>query len=46
MKLASDNRQLLEDNNRLFSDNKKIIVDLSKLQQHGELLFRDNCKVR
>ena len=45
MKLASDNRQLLEDNNRLFSDNKKIIVDLSKLQQHGELLFRDNCKV-
>jgi len=46
MKLASDNRQLLEDNNRLFSDNKKIIVDLSKLQQNGELLFRDNCKVR
>eukprot|EP00802_Teleaulax_amphioxeia_P013136 Tamp_13184.p1 GENE.Tamp_13184~~Tamp_13184.p1 ORF type:complete len:349 (+),score=88.75 Tamp_13184:623-1669(+) len=45
MKLASDNRQLLEDNNRFFSDNKKIIVDLSKLQQHGELLFRDNCKL-
>lgn len=45
MKLASDNRQLLEDNNQLFADNKKIISDLSKLQEHGELLFRDNCKL-
>ena len=45
MKLASDNRQLLDDNNRLFADNKKIITDLSKLQEHGDTLFQDNCKL-
>jgi ABC-type transporter Mla subunit MlaD len=45
MKLASDNRQLLEDNNRLFADNKKIIADLNKLQEHGDTLYQENCRL-
>ena len=45
MKLAADNRQLLEDNDRLFSDNKKIIADLTQLQEQNELLYKDNAKL-